>query len=164
MRAYAYASNNPVVFSDSTGQDIRGDKKTCSPESLKLIDNLRKKLRNGNIKSQHCADVFKKVGLVQLATSDTIYEIVCSTGRAKVPDCAGEEDSTDTEATCGAANTHKRCATIDQDKNRKGCPSVPARIAHEATHLCGPWPTGTGHGEQDFKEVEKCADIVGNET
>lgn len=156
MATYAYAGNNPVRWSDSTGLDIEGDKATCSSTTLKLIEKLRTKLRNGTIKSQRCKKLFDDVGLTDLAKSDTMHTIFCWK-KADPQECPGASSS---DGLCGAADPESCCVRVKE--KAKGC-DVAGTIGHELAHNTGAWPEGTRHGEIDFDAVEKCAIEVVNE-
>lgn len=158
MSAYEYAGNNPINNYDPTGLDIAGDKASCSADTLKIIDKLRKKLQSGNIKNKKCKKLFNDVGMLDLASSDTVYTIFCNKPK-KQPDCPGAAEGVDI---CGGADPENQCAKIDE-KKRSGCPDLPGLVAHEVAHLCGPWPLGTGHGEADFDAITKCGVEVANE-
>ncbi|MDP2276020.1 MAG: RHS repeat-associated core domain-containing protein [Archangium sp.] len=160
MATYAYAGNNPVRWSDSTGLDFGGDKGTCTADTLKIIEKLRNKLRSGSIKSRRCKKLFDDVGLSELANSDAMHTIFCRKEKGK-QECPGAYESVGGDA-CASADPENYCVRVDE-KPPKGCPGIPELVGHELTHNCGAWPNGTAHEEADFKAIEACMREVANE-
>ncbi|WIG98663.1 hypothetical protein [Myxococcus sp. SDU36] len=161
MSTYAYAGNNPIIFSDSTGLDLEGDKASCSADALKTIEKLRNKIRQG-LPAGHCKTILENARIIKLVNSDSVFTIFC-TKKDKLPACG---DSGEGSHPCGQADPENYCATIREKNPKFGCPGTAQSVLHEAAHLCGSWPIGTPHiqgHDRYYKAIEACAvEIAGS--